>query len=777
MAVYITKNKPNAKKIYEEEWSSSTFVVYQKLYIHIEDENIKGKPYVKKVNNERNNLIHYGGNYWQLPYYNEFEDKKKENDRNEAKIGVKDIKPSLGIVTIAFDRKDGTHFERDLYIAPSVLTAEELQEMAIHISRLIFNHKSFTLSNMNVPTARNTNQGKSLSASIQDQKLVDGKSNIDNFLENILNFLNILDKNLKQIAQQPAFSMRSEKQIIPINKSKKPKDMIQRKLNPYKKLTLSYAKTYDDLSLENQWLGYIVFEFLYKNIQNLIDQLQEDFIKTDFNNDNKKRIDKNQKNIDDIKKKFEDIKSISFLSKFNLKLKKEPIITTRLTTRNGYAEIFNAYQKLFSSHFIKAFNFHQSVVESYSQGYVDNLSNIYEYWTLFIIYDNLLNLGFQPKDNDLDDLDDCIQLKDNQLELPSETKVTLVKELSKNKKVEIDLYYEPKLYRTKKAMLEKSTNYWDYLTPDIYMVVKFFENGGKPKSINFIMDAKYKNYESNNYGKNIRYLGDVNKKYRLDFFDDLFDVAMLKYHHNLQEFWIVDEEQKHKQVKMSFILHPNSLDDFCWLGERSIILHCNESKFMHIEPKSLREYIRDYKCYDYKSKKDKYPFKILDGIIDNKIGHTVGSATLRPVSLGTDIRRLFTLIFHYHFEFDLTNVCLHCGHELHNKNEFLVYPKAEKDEYKSTQLTRQLKEIEDGLISQQAQYDTHGIYIDKDWRDDKPTKNFQARCSQCETQWIISECTGKHNMVKVVSENNLDIHFVKDNQVRCPKCGKAEKIN
>lgn len=279
MAVYITVGKH--KKIDAEDWEASELIAYQKLYIHIENENIKGKPYVKKVNSKPIDLIHHNGNNWTLP------------DNGKVK--------TTGVITIAFDREDGTHFERDLYIAPSVLTAEELQEMAIHISRLIFNHKSFTLSNMNVPTARNTNQGEFLSAS-QDQKLVDGKSNIDNFLENILNFLNILDKNLKQIAQQPAFSMRSEKQIIPINKSKKPKDMIQRKLNPYKKLTLSYAKTYDDLSLENQWLGYIVFEFLDKNIQNLIDQLQEDFIKTDFNNDNKKRID-------DIKKKFEDIKS------------------------------------------------------------------------------------------------------------------------------------------------------------------------------------------------------------------------------------------------------------------------------------------------------------------------------------------------------------------------------------------------------------------------------------------------------------------------------------
>lgn len=763
MAVYITKNKPNTEKIYEEEWLSS-FVAYQKLYIHIEDENIKGKPYVKKVNNERNNLIHYGGNCWKLPYYNEFEDKKKENDRNEAKIGVKDIKPSLGIVTIGFDRKDGTHFERDLYIAPSVLTAEELQEMAIHISRLIFNHKSFTLSNMNVPTARNTSPGKSPSASIQHKKLVDGKSNIDNFLQNILNFLNTLDKNLKQIAQQPAFSMRSEKQIIPINKSKKPKDMIQHKLNPYKKLTLSYAKTYDDLSLENQWLGYIVFEFLDKNIQNLIDQLQEDFIKTDFNNDNKKRID-------EIKKKFEDIKSISFLSKFNLKLKKEPIITTRLTTRNGYAEIFNAYQKISSSHFIKAFNFHQSVVESYSQGYVDNLSNIYEYWTLFIIYDNLLQIGFQPKDNYLDDLDYCIQLKDNQLELPSETKVTLVKELIKDKKVEIDLYYEPKLYRTEKAMLEKSIKYRDYLTPDIYVVVKLFENEEETEFMNFIMDAKFKNYEKDNNQEIITYVDLIKDKDKSDFFYDLLDVAMLKYHQNLKEFWIVDKRQKHEQVKMSFILHPNSLDDFCWLGERSVILHCNESKFMHIEPKSLRSYIKYYYS------KSKYKCKDLDGSIDidNIIGHTVGSATLRPVSLGTDIRRLFTLIFHYHF--GLTNVCLHCGHELHNEDEFLVYPKAEKDEYKSTQLTRQLKEIEDGLISQQSEYDTQGIYIDRKWSDDKPTTNFQAKCSKCQTEWIIFECTNKHHMLKVVSEKNLDIHFVKDNQVRCPKCGKAEKIN
>lgn len=739
MAVYITVGK--YKKIDAKDWEASEFIAYQKLYIHIENENIKGKPYVKKDKENPALKRDSQKNCWTLPY-----------DDN--------VKVATGLITIAFDRTDGTRFERDLYIAPSVLTAEELQEMAIHISRLIFNHKSFTLSNMNVPTARN-------------QKSVDGKSNIDNFLENILNFLNILDKKLKQIAQQPAFSMRSEKQIIPINKSKKPKDMIQRKLNPYKKLTLSYAKTYDDLSLENQWLGYIVFEFLDKNIQNLIDQLQEDFIKTDFNNDNKKQIDKNQKNIDDIKKRFEDIKSISFLSKFNLKLKKEPVITTRLTTRNGYAEIFNAYQKIFSSHFIKAFNFHQSVVESYSQGYVDNLSNIYEYWTLFIIYDNLLKLGFQPKDNDLDD---CIQLKDNQLELPSETKVTLVKELSKNKKVEIDLYYEPKLYRTKKAMLEKSTNYWDYLTPDVYMVVKLFENGKVSKPImNFIMDAKYKNYKTTNNGKDINYLESVKKKYGLSFFDDLLGVAMLKYHQKLEEFWIVDEQQKHEQVKMSFILHPNSLDDFCWLGERSIILHCSESEFMHIKPMLLREYIEDYKYYDSRERKTTYPFKDPDGSIDNKIGHTVGSATLRPASLGIDIRRLFTLIFHYHF--GLTNVCLHCGHELHNKNEFLVYPKAKIDKNKSAQLTRQLKEIEDGFISQQSEYDTQGIYIDRKWSDDKPTTNFQAKCSKCQTQWIIFECTNKHHMLKVVSEKNLDIHFVKDNQVRCPKCGKAEKIN
>lgn len=690
MAVYITKNEPDTEKIYEEEWLSS-FVAYQKLYIHIEDENIEGKPYVKKVNNERNNLIHYGGNYWQLPY-----------DDN--------VKVTTGLITIAFDREDGTHFERDLYIAPSVLTAEELQEMAIHISRLIFNHKSFTLSNMNVPTARNTNQGELLSAS-QYQKLVDGKSNIDNFLQNILNFLNILDKNLKQIAQQPAFSMRSEKQIIPINKSKKPKDMIQRKLNPYKKLTLSYAKTYDDLSLENQWLGYIVFEFLDKHIQSLIEQLQDDLIKANFNNEKKKQIDKNQKNIDDIKKKFEDIKSISFLSKFNLKLKKEPIITTRLTTRNGYAEIFNAYQKLFSSHFIKAFNFHQSVVESYSQGYVDNLSNIYEYWTLFIIYDNLLQIGFQPKDND-NGLDDFIQLKDNQLELPSETKVTLVKELRKNKKVEIDLYYEPKLYRDEES--EK------YYTPDIYMVVKLFENEKDPKSINFIMDAKYKNYEKDNdqnvieYAQEIKNIVDGTKKMSsFYFFEDLFYTAMIKYHRNLEKIFI--DGEKYAQVQASFILHPNKQHDFCWLGDRSILQHCDETKLFKIEYNLLRNYMKKNKKY-----------KLIAKNIQDKKSHQFASLTLRPESLNLDIRRLFTMLFHYHL--DLTPLCLHCGHELEDRSELV-----------------------------------------------KVNDRTQAKC-ECKNKWMISECERGHKLIKINSKPSLDIHFVENGRIYCPQCGSSKKI-
>ena len=701
--MYITIGK-NKKRYYPDEWQ---FTAYQLLNIHIDDPNMIGNPFCLKNNQEKIDLINIDRNgrslkHWLLPY----------DDH---------IRPTVGNVEIGYETTNGVVKER-IVILPSILNEKEFQEMAKMIGDIVFNCHSFTRANVAQQTNQGINQGgNNNGANLQKQG--------GYILEQLPILLGVLECNIPIIEKSPSLSMRAVKKEIPIHKSNNPKDLLARKLQPNKKITLSYGKSYDKYSPENKWLGYIVFEVLTNLVDNLLVGLQEYEKNNTFEHQNNNRYNEKVKKIDEIKHRLNNIKSNDFIKKFDLKIKRPPQITTRLIKSKGYGEIVRTYQEIFNENFLKAFEFYNDVITAYSSGYLDNLSNIYEHWCLVVLYDNLLKLGFNPDDNCR--LENIIKLQDDNLIIPSGTLFKLKRPFAQydnanrddnanRSEIVIKLYYEPKLFFNHQAMLQDSQNYRDYLTPDIFIEIEAPKRALGLNNFSVILDAKFKDYQN----LDLDYW--LSREYHIKdikYFQDIMHTAMYKYHYRLNNFFIQDNDTPKPRVGMSAILSPNA--NFLWQGEKPLI----DCEFLQSNRDQVAQLFENSNVLN-------------NQIYKGLVSHKFGTLTLRPNQLDRDIRRLFAIIFYYHM--GLTSLCLGCGRELHEENEFLVNVD-EKCSKEDVGKTKEKKQRELGYS----------------WDNADPETAFLAHCKKCETQWRVSFCNGEDDRNNSVRNT---IHYYKPNK-------------
>lgn len=746
--MYITIGR-NGKRYYPDEWQ---FVAYQFLNIHLDDKERVGKPYCIKLHNgieeilELSNIDKYGNtlNYWQLPY----------DDY---------IKPTAGEVYIGYEKKDGNKVREKIVILPSVLQADEFEQMAIQIANIVFNCQSFTLANFSQQTQQGIgeNRGQHIGATVESQPL----GQFDQLLTKLPKFLDVLDKNLEIIEKTPALTMRAVKQQASIIKSNKPKDLLTRKIQPTKKTTLSYEKVYDDNSPENRWLGYLV----YKTLPNLVDSFLtnfQDYQKISaLEQVDKDRLAGHDETITEIKKKLALIQKGNFISKFK-SVSRVPPITTRLVKSKGYATILRNFQEVFKDDLLIAFQQYQETVTAYTSGYVDNLSNIYEHWCLVVLYHNLLKIGFKPE-TEKDRLESAIELKDNNLVIPSQSVFRLSKPFAQydnkiansQKKITISLYYEAKLFFDEQKMLADSSAYYDYLTPDIFMEIEAPERAYGLERFSVILDAKFKNYD----GLNLSYwLARIHELKDIKYFQDVMHTAMYKYHYRLTNFYIKNIDVKKSQVGLSAILHPNK--GFLWQGEKPL----EDCEFLKVDKSEISKLFGD--------------FSYLNSITYKSfVAHKFGSLILRPNSIAKDIRRLFAIIFHYHM--GLTSLCLQCGRELYLENEF----KINNDD--NTSFDNKMTKYREMILQTQGVLDG---FIDYKWADGNPTTKFHAKCINCHTEWRVSFCASKkghsnqpdiinnNRIIKVGIDNknnigHLAIHNITEEGTYCPKCGNFKQ--
>lgn len=741
--MYITIGK-NKKRYYPDEWQ---FTAYQLLNIHIDDPNMSGNPFCLKNNQEEIDLINIDRNgrllkHWLLPY----------DDHT---------KPTVGNVEIGYETINGVIKER-IVILPSILEEKEFQEMAKTIGDIVFNCHSFTRADIPQQTNQGINNGGDTKGGNSQKQ--DGYS--DYILRQLSSLFDVLECNIPIIEKSPSLSMRAVKKDIQIHKSNKPKDLLTRKLQPNKKITLSYGKSYDEYSLENKWLGYVVFEILPRLLDNLKNhqQYQED---NSFDN---KKDEKLEGHIGQLKIRLKNIQSNKFIKKFDLKLNQQPQITTRLVKSKGYGEIVRVYQEIFNENFLKAFDFYNDVVKAYSSGYLDNLSNIYEHWCLVVLYDNLLKIGFKPDDNCR--LENIIELQDDNLVIPSGSVFVLRKKFAQydydgssydnRGDIVIRLYYEPQI--------DKRNNR-GYYTPDIKIDITAPKRVYGIPHFSLILDAKFKDYQKNNSGNNYNYNSFIHRlldseqnkfftiRDKMLFLSDAIGVSMYKYHYDLEN-----------KPNMSMILHPNNQNKFLWSGEMKF------NKFL-IDNDILTENNFDY----FKDEIQRVMnWDNVNDYLENCVSHQFGTLTLRPKELGRDIRRLFAIIFYYHM--GLTSLCLGCGRELHEEYEFFVNLD-EKYSREDVGKTKEKKQRELGY----------------GWDNANPKTAFLAHCKKCETQWRVSFCNGEddsddndeyienaHNY-RPSEENRIiklgindetgyiPIHHKTNEGTYCPKCFAMKK--
>ncbi|MFW2178219.1 MULTISPECIES: hypothetical protein [unclassified Moraxella] len=741
--MYITIGK-NKKPYYPDDWQ---FVAYQFLNIHIEDIEMEGKPYCLRNSQEitLTNIDKYGNQtkYWQLPY-------------NEH------IKPTVGEVYIGYKKKDGSNIKEKIIILPSVLKIDEFEQMAKQIANIVFNCHSFTYADF----SQQVQQGSSLTDGERIGANTDTKqgSKFEQLLEKLPQFLEILEGNLQTIERNPALAMRAVKKEGDISKSNKPKDLLMRKLQPNKKRTLTYDKVYDEFSPENKWLGYLVYETLPRLVNNFLNGYVNQKKDSELEQQDKDKINVLLEDVERIQSKIKTIQSNSFAKKFDLKIKAPPSITTKLMKSKGYSAILQAYYKIFDENFLKAFQQYQETITAYSSGYVDNLSNIYEHWCLVILYENLLKLGFKPL-SDSDRLENNITLADDNLIIPSQSVFRLSKPFAQydnfvpisEKNITITLYYEP-------SIPKKQNNGHSY-KPDIKIDIVAPKRCYGLESFSLILDAKFKEYTR-------RYRSDYNSlvvsclnksdgekfkvvRDKMIMLSDIIGASMFKYHADVNS-----------PPDMSVILHPNVGDEFNWRGEFSLEEFLRDNN--HLTNDSilmLKRLVREALGLD------------TERYIVNRVLHKFGSLTLRPNSLAKDIRRLFTIIFHYHM--GLTSLCLHCGRELYEEMEFLVNCD-ERHVASDVGKSMHQKQLENGYS----------------WKNTDPSTRFHAKCQDCNTQWRVSFCanngsevrhthtpSNNNRIVKVgVNDSNdnigyMPIHDRLNDITFCPSCGSGKIPN
>lgn len=725
--MYITIGK-KTKHYYPDEWQ---FTAYQFLNVHIDDSNMIDKPFCIKDNQKIELVDTYKGrklNHWQLPYSD-------------------NLKPTAGNVEIGYETTNGVIKEK-IVILPSILSGEELQEMAKMIGDIVFNYHSFTRANFSQLTNQGMNNGENFIGANLRKK--DGYS--EYILNQLPSFFDVLEKNIAIIKKNPALGMQAVVKEANIIKSNKPKDLLIRKLQPNKKHVLNYDKSYDEYSVENKWLGYLIFEILTKILNSFLPNFKQYKSNNSFDNNNYNELGIA---ITHLNNRLDKIKSDDFIKNFNLNLKRQPIITTRLIKMKGYQAIVQAYQEIFNENFLQAFDFYNDVITAYSSGYMDNLSNIYEYWCLAVLYDNLLKIGFEPDGNQYR-LENIISLQDNNLVIPSGSFFVLRKPFAQydnNNRgdIVVRLHYEPKLFFNHQAMLQNSQKYCDYLMPDIFMEINAPRRVYGVTNFSLILDAKFKNYQNLDLDYWLNRNHDIKD---IRYFQDIMHTAMWKYHYRLNDFFIIGDDQPKLRVNMSAILSPNI--DFLWRGEKPLI-NCDFLQNQREQVEKLFANFNDLNNDIYKS----------------FAAHKFGTLTLRPKELGKDIRRLFAMIFYYHM--GLTSLCLNCGRELCNEKEFYVndFDDGAYAVTKSEQLCQQLS----GML---------GGFIDRDWRDENPTTRFRACCENCQTQWRVSFCANQdtdlhyhtpqanNRIIKLGIDDEIGyipIHYKDDQGTHCPKCG------
>lgn len=745
--MYITIGK-NQKRYTPDEWQ---FTAYQFLNIHIDDPNMIGKPFCLKNNQEKIDLINTDKNgrllkYWLLPY----------DDH---------IKPTAGNVEIGYDTTNGIIKER-IVILPSILSNKEFQEMAKIIGDIVFNCHSFTRADF----PQQTNQGINNGGDIRGANLQKQGGYADYILNQLPSLLDILEYNLPIVEQSPSLSMRAVKKEIQIHKSNNPKDLLARKLQPNKKITLSYGKSYDEYSPENKWLGYIIFEVLTNLVDNLLVGFQEYQKNNTFEHQNNTHYNEMVKEIEKNKNRLNNIKSNDFIKKFDLKIKRPPQITTRLIKSKGYGEIVRVYQEIFNENFLKVFEFYNDVITAYSSGYLDNLSSIYEHWCLVVLYDNLLKLGFTPDENSR--LEKIISLQDDNLVIPSGSVFVLRKPFAQydygysygnrlydnRGDIVIKLYYEPKLFFNYQAMLQDSQNYYDYLTPDIFMEIDAPQRALGIANFSLILDAKFKDYQNLDLDY---WLSREHHIKDIKYFQDIMHTAMYKYHYRLNNFFIKDDNDNDTpkpRVGMSAILSPNV--NFLWQGEKPLI----DCDFLQNNRNQVERLFSNFNALN----NDTYK---------KLVSHKFGTLTLRPNQLGRDIRRLFAIIFYYHM--GLTSLCLCCGRELHEEDEFFVNAD-ERHHSSDIGKTKAQKESENGYY----------------FNNKNPNTRFLAKCKECTTQWRVSFCNGvddngenienthshrpntENRIIKLGIDDDtgyIPIHHKTNEGSYCPKCFAMKK--
>lgn len=747
--MYITIGE-NKKRYYPDKWQ---FTAYQFLNIHIDDPNMTDdEPFYLKNNQEKIDLINTDKNgrrlnYWLLPY----------NDH---------IRPTVGNVEIGYKTKTNSVIKEKIVILPSILDEKEFQEMAKMIGDVVFNCHSFTRANVAQITNQGINQGgNNNGANLQKQG---GYS--DYILNQLQSLFDVLEYNIPIIEKSPALSMRATKKEIQIHKSNKPKDLLARKLQPNKKITLSYGKYYDEYSQENKWLGYIIFEALTNLLDNLLVGFQEYQQNNTFEHQNNAYYNEMVKEIEKNKNRLNNIKSNDFIKKFDLKIKRPPQITTRLIKSKGYGEIVRAYQEIFNENFLKAFEFYNDVITAYSSGYLDNLSNIYEHWCLVVLYDNLLKLGFKPDDDCR--LENIIKLQDDNLVIPSGSIFVLRKPFAqydydnrgnnRGNNIVVRLYYEPQI--------DKRNNR-GYYTPDIKIDITAPKRVYGITNFSVILDAKFKDYQKNNRRNNYNYNSFIHRlvdseqnkfftiRDKMLFLSDIIGVSMYKYHYDLEN-----------QPNMSMILHPNSENRFLWRGE----MDCK--KFL-IDNDILTD--NNFELFKDEIQRAMNWGNVND-YLENCVSHQFGTLTLRPKELGRDIRRLFAIIFYYHM--GLTSLCLGCGRELHEEGEFFVNGFDDKINH-STKC--------------QEHQERRKRNLPTIWNRVNPTTAFRAVCKDCHTNWRVSFCNGKddrNNGVRNTIHNDepnkenriiklgindetgyIPIHHKTNEGTYCPKCFAMKK--
>lgn len=188
---------------------------------------------------------------------------------------------------------------------------------------------------------------------------------------------------------------------------------------------------------------------------------------------------------------------------------------------------------------------------------------------------------------------------------------------------------------------------------------------------------------------------------------DVVGAAMYKYHEDCYADPYKSDIQETADV--SILLHPNS-DEFSWYGDRPFVDFLSDffgkTKIQDIK-KTIDEEFGDHFSARY---------------VEQPVSHRFGAYSLRPEQQQNDIKRVFSMIFHYHM--GLTSLCLNCGRELHLAHEFVS---GDWNEFSPS-----------SCPTMQS--------VDAQFNPKNPSTNFWAICHDCKDRWYVGFCaTGERH--------------------------------